>query len=79
MRPEYRKFAIKGGPHFGFGQGDLLIADECNKGNISWAEVGRSYREPANVKGPLNEWLGGAAYFSVLEYEVYSVEILNRK
>ena len=66
LKEEYKKFAIKGGTHFGFGQGDLLISDECHKGNISWAEIGRTYKEPSNVKGPLNEYLGGAAFFRVI-------------
>lgn len=68
LKEEYKKYAIKGGVNFGFGQGDLLISDECNKGNINWAEIGRTYKEPSNVNGPLNEWLGGASYFRVIEY-----------
>jgi hypothetical protein len=37
LKEEYKKYAIKGGINFGFGRGDLLISDECHKGNISWA------------------------------------------
>jgi hypothetical protein len=73
LKEEYKKFAIKGGINFGFGRGDLLISDECHKGNISWAEIGRAYKPPPNIKGALNEWLAGAAYFRVLEYEIYAV------
>ena len=58
-----------------FGRGDLVIADECQKGNISWAEIGRAYEVPHGVFGNEVEFLGGAWYFRILEYEIYEVEI----
>ena len=54
LKEEHRRYAIRGGVNFGFGRGDLLIADECHKGNLSWAEIGRAYRAPTNIKGKLN-------------------------
>lgn len=37
IKQEYKRYAIKGGEHLWFGRGDLVIANECHKGNISWA------------------------------------------
>lgn len=37
LKEDRRQYTLKGGKNFGFGRGDLLISDECNKGNISWA------------------------------------------
>lgn len=51
IKEEYKKFAIKGGTNLWFGRGDLVIADECNKGNISWAQIGRAYQIPPGVTG----------------------------
>jgi len=28
--------------------------------------MGRAYQQPENIKGPVNEWLGGASYFRVI-------------
>lgn len=73
IREEFKKFAIKGGSNLWFGRGDLVIADECNKGNISWAQIGRAYQLPPGLNGNTDEWLAGALYFQVVEYEIYEV------
>ena len=49
----------------------MAISDECHKGNISWAEIGRAYEAPPAASGRESIWLGGAWYFRILEYEIY--------
>jgi hypothetical protein len=46
----------------------LVIADECNKGNINWAQIGRAYELPSGIKTNPDEWLAGALYFQIIEY-----------
>ena len=68
LKENYKKYAVKGGSNLWFGRGDLAISDECHKGNLSWAEIGRAYEAPSQASGRESEWLGGAWYFRVLEY-----------
>ena len=51
IKDEYRRYSIRGGNCIWFGRGDLVISDECNKGNISWAETGRAYKVPQSFIG----------------------------
>ncbi len=76
IKEEYKKYAIKGGNNLWFGRGDLVIADECHKGNISWASVGRAYQTPPGLNGNPDEWLAGSLYFQIVEYEIFEVKLL---
>lgn len=67
IKMELRRFAIKGGVNWGFGRGDLVVSEECQKGGISWADVGHVYRKPVKF-GEDGGWLAGSWYFRVLEY-----------
>ena len=53
-----------------------MIADECHKGNISWASVGRAYQTPPGLNGNPDEWLAGSLYFQIVEYEIFEVKLL---
>ena len=79
IKPQYRRYAVKGGTVWGFGRGDLTVSEECHKACISWAEIGRVYEKPNGIKGDEKEWLAGAWYYRVVEYEVYEVLGIKKK
>lgn len=66
LKEEFKQYAIKGGSHLWFGMGDLVISDDCNKGNMSWANIGRAYELPPGIRGNVDKWLGGELYFAVV-------------
>lgn len=79
IKPEFKKFSVKGGVNWSFGRGDLCVSEEGNKAAINWADVGYVYQGLSTRLNQEKRWLAGSWYFRTLEYEVYEVSEIKKK